>query len=425
VVATLTPASGASFAAPTNILITARAYAGNTNLSRVEFYANGTLVGVDTVGPDFSCTWTNPPPGLYALSTRAVQGDDANALSSPALVTVEAASAAAIWVPSNTTRQGGWLGDLGRQGYLVAGDSTNAPSYANASVGSQVITWAGFTTDSRALQRDSGNGRLAAAWYDYTNVVLDVQCTDALFHRLNVYCLDWYSQGRTQTVDVIDNVSGIVLDHRQHEPFYGGTWLTWEIRGHVRLRFQCAGNLPAVVSGVFFDPSASMPTITITNPIAGAIFTSPTNLSIAADAVADANNVTRVDFYDGTILLGSVTNGPPYVFQWNNPPLGGRFVLAREVGPAGTVDSVAVRLNVVATNSVCFLNTTYLPDGTAQFDVCGPPGTTMRLDASFVLGPNAAWTPVQTNSSGAGRFSFLVTDPLIYPQRFYRIVPLP
>ncbi len=60
------------------------------------------------------------------------------------------------------------------------------------------------------------------------------------------------------------------------------------------------------------------PTVSITSPANNAIFTTPSNITINADA-ADANgSVTKVDFYSGNILLGT-DNTSPYSFTWNNP----------------------------------------------------------------------------------------------------------
>jgi len=60
--------NGANLLAPTNVTLTAAASAGVTN---VQFFQGNTKIGEDTTSP-FSAVWTNPDPGSYALTARAI-----------------------------------------------------------------------------------------------------------------------------------------------------------------------------------------------------------------------------------------------------------------------------------------------------------------------------------------------------------------
>ena len=63
------------------------------------------------------------------------------------------------------------------------------------------------------------------------------------------------------------------------------------------------------------------PTTVITSPADGAVYPShPATITILADAQDDCT-VTKVDFYQGSSLLGTVTS-PPYSFSWNSVPAG-------------------------------------------------------------------------------------------------------
>ena len=256
-------------------------------------------------------------------------------------------------------------------------------------------------------------------------MVLDVRFADTAFHRLTLYFLDWYDLLGAETITVLDKVSGETLDEEFLPVFSNGTYLTWDIRGHVQLRISRDAGSPGLVSGIFFDASPFLPTITITKPTANAYFTSPTNITLTADAATDPANVGNVDFYDGTNFLGSVTSSPPYRLEWANPPLGRHSLIARETGTAGTADSSPVTIFIFDTNSVSFISMNLLPDGTAQLDAYGPVGGLMRLEATDSLNANTPWTSLSTNSSSDNLFHFVVTDPTNYPQRFYRVIALP
>ncbi len=419
------PVDGSSAAFPTNVLLSAYAVSGLTNLSRVEFRANGTLLGVDSTGSPYTFLWTNPPSGTYSLTARAVDANGTSVTSPATVFVVESSSAFANFVSSDDSHQGTWRGTYGTQGYIVAGDSTNVPAYLNLNQNSQLLTWASFTVDPRAMQRDLGDDRVAAAWYGYSNVVIDVKFTDATYHRVSLYCLNWFGSIGTQTVDVIDNVSGAVLDHEVVPSFSNGVYETWDIKGHVRFLVSRTGVAPAYVSAIFLDPSGILPPISITDPISQSAFVAPANIAVIADASPDPQNVVGAEFYDGATLLGMVTNGPPYIWVWTNAPAGLRSVHVREVGPRGSVVSAPVVFSVLGTNKSVFVDSTLVPGVGFQMQAFGPPDKPLILEYTTNLGPAAVWKPLMTNVAGDGKSSFTVGDPTNYSRRFYRITVAP
>jgi hypothetical protein len=64
------PINGAIFRAGTNISLTATATATGTNISLVEFFANGNKLGQDATSP-YTLTWSNVPAGPYQVIARA------------------------------------------------------------------------------------------------------------------------------------------------------------------------------------------------------------------------------------------------------------------------------------------------------------------------------------------------------------------
>jgi hypothetical protein len=365
--------------------------------------------------------WTNPPPGAYTLSARAIDLSGSNAVSSRVSLTVEAVSAAARFVSSDSSQQGSWAGVYGAQGYFIAGDSTNQPAYVAVNNSLPLLTWASFTTDPRAMQHAAGDDRIAAAWYGYSNIVVDVRFSDTSYHRLSLYCLNWYNASGAETVDVVDNVTGAVLDHQLVPPFANGVYETWDLRGHVRLVISRSGSAPACFSGVFLDAAGVLPPVAITNIVQQTIFAAGANISVIADAAADPNNVTRVDFYDGATFLGTAPSGPPYAFVWTNASIGQHTLVAREVGPGGSTNSAPMALSVLGANTTSFMNSTLLPNGGLQLNAFGPVGKPVVVWYATNLGPTAVWLPLLTNVPAANRFSINISDPAFYPRRYYRI----
>ncbi len=85
------PTAGQTFTAGTNITLSATA-AGNLGLdvTRVEFSANGSVIGVATASP-FTATWNAVPAGIY--SVQAVATDEIGASSTSAAVAISVGGA--------------------------------------------------------------------------------------------------------------------------------------------------------------------------------------------------------------------------------------------------------------------------------------------------------------------------------------------
>jgi len=59
------------------------------------------------------------------------------------------------------------------------------------------------------------------------------------------------------------------------------------------------------------------PTVAITSPANNASFSGPANITINANATTPSGSISKVEFYNGTALIGS-DNSAPYSFTWNN-----------------------------------------------------------------------------------------------------------
>lgn len=151
---------------------------------------------------------------------------------------------------------GNWIGVYGSDGYTLAGDATKAAAGVTVVTPATPYTWSGDTTETRALQRASGDGRLAATWFG-GSVPVTVSVAPGEARRITLYVLDWDSPGeRRQNIsvtnqqgDVIDQVSGADLG-----AFDQGAAVSWTITGDVTITANVESGANAVVSGVFVDP---------------------------------------------------------------------------------------------------------------------------------------------------------------------------
>lgn len=95
--------------------------------------------------------------------------------------------------------------------------------------------------------------RIASAWFSATSFDIKVNLTDGNAHRIALYCLDYTSYGRKQNVDVIDAVTGVLLNRQAVSNFGNGAYLVWNVTGNVIFRVTSTGPMNAVVSGLFFQ----------------------------------------------------------------------------------------------------------------------------------------------------------------------------
>ena len=90
------------------------------------------------------------------------------------------------------------------------------------------------------------------------------------------------------------------------------------------------------------------PVVSITSPASGATFTAPATIAITASATDPQNQLTMVQFYSGTALLGTAT-AAPYAFTWSSVPAGTHSFTAVAYDAATlSTSSAAVSVTVTA-----------------------------------------------------------------------------
>ncbi|MGC8744581.1 MAG: Ig-like domain-containing protein [Verrucomicrobiia bacterium] len=92
----------------------------------------------------------------------------------------------------------------------------------------------------------------------------------------------------------------------------------------VRLETSASGSYFNTSQGIFqsappLQPLA--PAVSISEPVQGAIFSAPAKIKISADIFDYSAAVAKLQFYNGDLKLGEVSN-PPYEFIWQNVPAG-------------------------------------------------------------------------------------------------------
>jgi hypothetical protein len=175
------------------------------------------------------------------------------------------------FVNADTTTEGNWVGKYGSNGYSIPVNATNVPSYATFTPqNQQTWTWTSASNDPRVLQSSSGAQAPATCWFSNSSFGFDVNFTDGKSHQFALYALDWDNRGRTETVQIVDANSGATLDTRTLANFNNGTFLVWNISGHVTVTVVATAGPNVVLSGAFFGGATSTSNPTPAAPAVGA-----------------------------------------------------------------------------------------------------------------------------------------------------------
>ncbi|MBD9616069.1 beta strand repeat-containing protein [Pseudomonas sp. PDM07] len=204
-----------------------------------------------------------------------------------------------------------------------------------------------------------------------------------------------------------------------------------------------------MLSMAFAAQVSAAPTVTLTAPASGASLIVPATVSLAATAATSVGNIAKVEFYQGSTLLSTVTI-PPFAFKWANVPPGTYSLTAKATDSqnvATTSSAVSITIGTGSigysydqvghlagvTNSTASAEYNYdvvgnitaikgyatgTPSILAFSPAQGPAGTTVTIDGNN-FSSTASQNTVQFNGVTA---SSVTIDPS-YPNRLTVVVP--
>ena len=287
----------------------------------------------------------------------------------------------ATFINADTSTQGNWISGYGADGYDIAG-GPQSPANGTLSYGSYTgqnqseWTYAGSTTDQRALVTDTQSDRIAATWYNASSFSFDVNFTDTNTHQVALYLLDWDHQGRVETITLKNFSSGAVLDTHAipnsntsttATNFGNGTYLVWNISGHVTITIAANSGPNAVAAGIFFGGAPSQTS------------TAPT--------ITSANNTTFTVGTLGTFAVTASGSPTPSLSETGTLPTGVNFVdngngTGMLSGQPATGTNQAYNISFKASNSVSNQTQSFTLTVNPPVVTTGPSATFVNNDTS-------------------------------------------
>jgi len=196
-------------------------------------------------------------PGTFTRGAQVtVQATSQDGTASGTATVTLSATAGVSLIGYDSSTMGNWQGTYGTDGEMVVNGPQLSPlaSYGtfNAVQNASQYVWVTNTSDTRAPETGNGSTgtRTAATWFGST---FDFDITFDSPQQFELYALDWDSGGRSETITIVDPSNNAVLDTETVSSFSQGTYLIWNISGHVEIIVTMKNGVNAVISGAFFN----------------------------------------------------------------------------------------------------------------------------------------------------------------------------
>ena len=164
------------------------------------------------------------------------------------------------------------------------------------------------------------------------------------------------------------------------------------------------------------------PIVSITNPVSGAVFAAPANVTIQASASDSDGTVTNVHFLIGSTNLGNVTVAPYSIVV--NSLAAGSYTLSAVASDNGNATATnQVTISVVTPVSVLLSAPLPAPPTEFSFSYTANAGLSYIVQRSTNL-VSTDWTTLITNTAGSGSINFTDLNATVNPA-FYRVGRLP
>ena len=339
------PSPGAPL--PREMSLRANVEANGVTVRRVDFYADGELVGTGESAP-WTVPWTNPWPGSYSIVATATDQNGLTINSAPTVVNF-AAGAPLAREASSSSVEPNWSDGFGRSGMEIPGVVRELPMRTQL----EIVQGALAIYPGSGLLRDGDGAMPATAWVAEGELRILYRPGDASAHRLTLFFAD-YENGETQTIRFTAAGNSTGLEEKVVRDYEDGRFFSYVVRGEVEITIASNAGVRAHLSGVFIDPLP--PVMAQISPVSEAI-TLPSSILLQAEAHAEGRDIQRIEFWAGDRKIGEDITAP-YECLWRDALAGEYSLTVWAVDEFGlrarsTPMAIDVRLPDAAAHFIC------------------------------------------------------------------------
>jgi hypothetical protein len=373
-VVTLTaPVNNATYTAPASVTITANASDVDGNINKVEFY-NGTTLLVTNATAPYTYSWTNVTAGSYTITAKAY--DNVNAITTSNAITIQVnapanqlpivtltapANNATYIAPANvmiTANANDADGSINKVEFyngttLLATDAT-APytySWTNVTAGSYMITAKAYDNVTAVTTSAAVTIQVNAAANQLPTVSITAPNNNATYTAPASVAITANASDPDGTISKVEFYTGSTLLGTDAATPFTYSW-TNVTAGNYSITAKAYDNINAVTTSTAISIQVNalvnqLPTVSITSPANNATYTAPVNIIITADASDTDGTINKVEFYNGTTLLGTNATAP-YTYSWTNVTAGSYTITAKaydNTNSATTSSAITIQVN--------------------------------------------------------------------------------
>ncbi len=399
-VALASPVDGSFHVAGSPIDLGASASDPDGSVVRVEFFDGSVSLATVQAAP-WSWTWSGVRAGRHAITARATDDRGATSTSAIAYVTVGEGPNVVVTLPAACSQVDGPLdlmisadavsatGSIARvdffDGANLVGTAYRPPwrvTLAGAAAGTHSLT--ARATDSHGLAATSRASLVEVRVANQPPAVSITAPIDgaryALGSAISLAAIATDSDGTIAAVEYRVGVGGAIIGRATGAP-YAAAWsgmasgtyplvaVAYDDRG------ASTASAPVTVT---VNPNVA-PVVTLTAPAEGGTFVAPATVALAASATDADGSVARVEFYAGSVLVGTTTSAP-YAAIWSNPAAGSYSVGAKAIDNLGATATSSPVSVTISANAPPVVNLTAPSPSTRYFAPATIPLTASASD---------------------------------------------
>ncbi len=336
------PVNNADFAIGDTVTISANA-SDNGSVTQVEFFVDGTSVGIDTTNP-YSTTWSTSTVGTYNITATVTDNLGAivtsNSVSVDIIDTSNDPPVVAISSPlAGTTFDEGTIVSITANASDTNGTITSVEFFVdNVSVGTDTTspynaTWSNVTSGTHNL----------------TAIATDNQ--DAIGNSLPIeITVDPISGGGCAGIPIWSSSNTYTQgdEVQLNSKKYLANW--WTQNNPETSNGPTGSGQPWTLLGSCSGGTNQSPNVSITSPSTGSEFEENTTIELTANATDDGS-VTQVEFFNGNSSLGIDTTSP-FSINWDNAVVGEYTITAIATDNDGvSTTSSAINVSIIAVSN--------------------------------------------------------------------------
>ncbi|MES2538887.1 MAG: Ig-like domain-containing protein [Pseudomonadota bacterium] len=388
-VAMASPATNTRYLPTAIIPLGATASDANGAITHVDFFAGTTLIGTATTAP-YAIEWANAPVGKHVITARATDSQGLSKTSGAIRVIVNTPPTVSLTAPLATDAHVG-LANINLAANVSDDDGTitkvqfyrNGTLIGTATTAPYALTW---------TNAPPGTYRLTArATDDLGSVIISEATTISVANPITVALVAPASKRYlpAATIELAATATAGVGSIRRVDFYAGATLIGSATTAPYSISWS---NVPAGSHSVtaratdsqgLTKTSAAMrivvdtaPTVALSAPANLARYAAPAVITLAADVADSDGSIAKVQFFNGSTLLATVT-APPYTHDWQGVARGTYTLRAKATDNLGVVTTSASVTVQVADNAAPAVNLTAPVDAATY-----PAGAPIELAAT-------------------------------------------